>query len=237
MTPTTATLTTKLNYYPYSHCPCVPDITRSRMWRVGLRRLAAKEPRRLTYVRNLPWYAQNEKVPIQWKVFGTACIVPLWAGGLAVHLLPLRETPESEANDASRQVLGWTMHYASVLVGVQTALHWGMQSINLGLPTHTVEFTPLYRFMRFGLPVIPLTVAVLASRLSVDNPRAAAVVLMCVQAVATGADVFAYAFATCPVWFTRYHWNLSLGIFGGLLALMLSERMKLRGELNLITER
>jgi hypothetical protein len=194
-------------------------------------------PKRLQYVKNLPWYAQSGRVPIDWKLFGLASLVPLWAGGAAVHLIPvMTETSGDDSKDPARQVLGWTLHYASGLVAVQSALHWGMQAINFGLPTHTVEFTPLYRFMRFGLPAVPLTVCILASRLSVENPRAAAVVLMCTQAVATGADLFAYAFATCPVWFTKYHWNLSLGVFGGLLLLMLSERMKLRGQLQMIRD-
>ena len=206
------------------------------MLRIGVHRAsAAAQPRRLTYVKNLPWYAQSEQIPRPWKLFGLATLVPIWAGGVAVHMLPLAPS-EADQPDRSRQVLGWTLHYTAVVVGVQSALHWGMQSVNMGLPTHTVEFTPLYRFMRFGLPVVPLTVAILASRLSVEDPRAAAVVLMCVQAVSTGADIFAYAFATCPVWFVKYHWNLSLGIFGGLILLLLSERMKLRGELQMIRE-
>ena len=201
------------------------------MFKAG-RLVLANTPKRLQYVKNLPWYAQNEKIPREWKLFGIASVFPLLAGSVAVHVIPL--SSNSEERDPARQVMGWTLHYASVLVAVQSALHWGMQSVNLGLPTHTVEFTPLYRFMRFGLPAVPLTVAILASRLSVENPRAAAVVLMCTQAVATGADLFAYAFATCPVWFTKYHWNVSMGVFGGLLMLMLSERMKLRGELQMI---
>jgi hypothetical protein len=192
----------------------------------------SKPPKRIQYVKNLPWYAQSETVPREWKLFGIASVFPLIAGSVAVHVIPLSKN-EGE-RDPARRVMGWTLHYASVLVAVQSALHWGMQSVNLGLPTHTVEFTPLYRFMRFGLPAVPLTVAILASRLSVENPRSAAVVLMCTQAIATGADLFAYAFATCPVWFTKYHWNLSMGVFGGLLTLMLSERMKLRGELQMI---
>ena len=206
------------------------------MMRVG--RLLLQEaagPKRLQYVRNLPWYAQTSSIPKEWKIFGTITLFPLFAGSVGVHVLPLLESAEcSNDTDRARQVMGWTLHYASTLVAVQSAMHWGMQSISMGLPTNTIEFTPLYRFMRFGLPAVPLTVAILASRLSSDNPRAAAVVLMCTQAVATGADLFAYAFAVCPVWYTKYHWNLSMGIFAGLLVLMLSERMKLRGELQLI---
>jgi hypothetical protein len=192
-------------------------------------------PKRLQYVQNLPWYAQTCTIPTEWKVFGAVSLFPLFAGGLAVHVIPTIRS-DSEHDDSARKVMGWTLYYASALVAVQSAMHWGMQSINMGLPTHTVEFTPLYRFMRFGLPAVPLTVAILASRLSVENPRAAAVVLMCTQAVATGADLFAYAFATCPVWFTKYHWNLSMGIFASLVVLMLSERMKLRGELQIIRD-
>ena len=192
-------------------------------------------PKRLQYVQNLPWYAQTCTIPTEWKVLGAVSLFPLFAGGLAVHVIPTIRS-DSEHEDSARKVMGWTLHYASALVAVQSAMHWGMQSINMGLPTHTVEFTPLYRFMRFGLPAVPLTVAILASRLSVENPRAAAVVLMCTQAVATGADLFAYAFATCPVWFTKYHWNLSMGIFASLVVLMLSERMKLRDELQIIRD-
>lgn len=200
---------------------------------------AVPPPKRLQFVKNLPWFAQSDQIPREWKIFGLVSLVPLWAGGIAVHAIPAIEDESisrHREHDTARQVMGWTLHYGALLVGVQSALHWGMQSINFGLPTHTVEFTPLYRFMRFGLPVIPLTVAILASRLSVENPRAAAVVLTCTQAVATGADLFAYAFATCPVWFIKYHWNLSMGIFGGFLLLMLSERMKLRGELQMIRD-
>lgn len=217
------------------------------MWcsRLGrsVRRFASQagtpSPKRLSYVKNLPWYAQGSKIPTEWKIFGVASVAPLLLGGVAVHLIPIQEdevVSNRDQRDTARQVMGWTLHYTSVLVAVQSALHWGMQSINMGLPTHTLEFTPLYRFMRFGLPVVPLTVAVLASRLSVENPRAATVVLMCVQAASTGADLFAYAFATCPVWFVKYHWNLSMGIFGGLAMLLLSERMKLKGELQMIHE-
>ena len=190
------------------------------------------EPKRMQYVRNLPWFAQVNTVPTEWKLFGALTVLPLWAGGIAVHTLPLIQVDRkaSEDNDSARKILGMTMHYTSVLVGVQSAIHWGMQAVNFGLPTHTIEFTPLYRFMRFGLPVVPLTVAVLASRLSLENPRAAAVVLMCVSAVSTGADVFSYAFASSPVWFPRYHYYIALAVMGGLFFLMTSERMKFRGE-------
>jgi hypothetical protein len=200
--------------------------------------VAAKQPKRLSYVRNLPWYAQSDRIPREWKVFGFASLLPLWAGGLAVHVIPTIEPENLDTDrDTARQVMAWTLHYSAILVGCQSALHWGMQGINMGLPTHTVEFTPLYRFMRFGLPVVPLTVAVLASRLSIENPREATIVLMCVQAASTGFDLFAYAFATCPVWFTKYHWNLSMGILGGFVVLLLSERMKLKGELQMIQEK
>jgi len=187
------------------------------------------EPKRMQYVRNLPWYAQSSKIPKEWKMYGFACIAPLWAGGVAVHVLG-GEPVSPDITDTSRTVMQYTLHYAAILTGIQTAFHWGMQATNFGLPTHTVEFTPLYRFMRFGLPVVPLVVAVLASRLSVENPRAASVVLMCVAAASTSADFFSYAFATSPVWFPRYQWYMALSIMGGLFLLMLSERMKLKGE-------
>lgn len=215
---------------------------------VSIIRLAAqiaKEPKRLKFVRNLPWYAQAESVPVHWKWFGRFLVLPLAVGGISVHIIPLiirnssslTHVEENETViDRARNVMGWTLHYASVLVAAQSALHWGMQAFNMGLPTHTVEFTPLYRFMRFGLPVVPLTVAILASRLSIEDPRAAAVALMCVQSLAVGGDFFAYAFATCPVWFVKYNFRISLGIIGSLLILMLSERMKLRGQLELIKD-
>jgi hypothetical protein len=184
----------------------------------------------MQYVRNLPWYAQSREIPNEWKYFGIASVAPLWIGGIVVHALGGDSTEPIEESDLARSLMGYTLHYASVLVGVQTALHWGMQTVNFGLPTHTVEFTPLYRFMRFGLPVVPLTVAILASRLSVENPRAASVVLMCVAAASTGADFFSYAFATSPVWFPRFQWYMALSLMGGLFFLMLSERMKFKGE-------
>ena len=193
----------------------------------------------MQYVRNLPWFAQVNVVPKEWQIFGVMTVLPLWAGGIAVHALPLVDeevTTIMMENDTSRKVLGSTMHYASVLVGVQAGLHWGMQAINFGLPTHTLEYTPLYRFFRFGLPIVPLTVAVLASRLSVENPRAAAVVLMCVTAVSTGSDIFSYAFATSPVWFPRFQWYIALGIIGGLFFLITSERTKIRGDTFVIGE-
>jgi hypothetical protein len=193
----------------------------------------------MQYVRNLPWYAQSAEIPKEWKFFGFATVAPLWIGGFAVHALgddgpqsgmpPGEESLESGA-DLSRSIMGYTLHYASIVVGIQTAFHWGMQAINFGLPTHTIEFTPLYRFMRFGLPIVPLTVAVLASRLSVDNPRASSVVLMCIAAASTGADFFSYAFASSPVWFPRFQWYMAISLMGGLFFLMLSERMKLKGE-------
>lgn len=210
------------------------------MHHISFLRLApkiAKEPRRLTFVRNLPWYAQSESIPSHWKWFGGFLLFPLFTGSVAVHVLPVITHPSPVlSEDNARRVMGYTLHYASAIVAAQAALHWGMQAINMGLPTHTVEFTPLYRFMRFGLPVVPLTVAILASRLSVEDPRAAAVALISVQSVAVGGDFFAYAFATCPVWFVKYNFNLSLGIIGSLFILMLSERMKLRGQLEIIKD-
>ena len=191
----------------------------------------------MVFVRNLPWYAQTEQVPREWKFFAAATLVPLLAGGVAVHYLPTKsESPPIEESDfdLARKVLGWDLHYASLLVGAQAGLHWGMQAINFGQPTHTLEYTPLYRFMRFGLPIVPLTVSILASRLSIENPRAASVLLLCVLAASTGVNFFAFAFATCPIWFTKFQWQLSAGIASGLLLLMLSERMKLVGELRAI---
>ena len=180
------------------------------------------EPRRLTYVRNLPWYAQVEQVPTSWKWFGASIVAPLWFGAFYVHY------------DANRFALGSSLHYASVVVAAQGGMHWGMEAIGFGLPTHTSEFTPLYRFVRSGLPVVPLIVGIMASRLSIENPRAASVLLLCVLAGSTGMNFFAYAFATCPVWFTRFQWQLSAGLGMGILMLMLSDQMKLRGELELV---
>lgn len=190
------------------------------------------EPLRMKYVRNLPWFAQSNEIPSQWKWFGAAALAPLWAGAVAVHVIPGLEvgTPQEDQNDTSRQVMTWTLHYASSLLGAQAALHWGLEVIKFGLPTHTVEFTPLYRFVRFGLPVVPLAVAVLASRLSVENPQAASVVLMCLAAAGTTVDFFSYTFATSPVWFPRYQWYWALSVIGGLFVLMTSERMLIRGE-------
>jgi len=187
---------------------------------------ARPEPKRMQYVRNLPWYAQSTSIPSSWKLFAFSTIAPLWIGGFAVHAF------EDDPKTDSRKILGYTLHYASVLVGAQAALHWGMQAVNFGLPTHTVEFTPLYRFMRFGLPVVPLTVCILASRLSADDPRLASVILMCLAAASTGADWFSYAFATSPVWYPRFQWYSAVSIMGSLFLLMLSDRMKLRGEMN-----
>ena len=180
----------------------------------------------MQYVRNLPWYAQTSAIPSNWKWFGVATIAPIWIGGIAVHVY--EQDPETD----SRAIMGYTLHYASVLVGAHAALHWGMQAVNFGLLTNTVEYTPLYRFMRFGLPIVPITVCVLASRLSTEDPRAASVILMCLAAASTGADWFSYAFATSPVWYPRLQWYSSLSIMGSLFLLMLSDRMKLRGELN-----
>ena len=176
-------------------------------------------------MRNLPWYAQRVTVPREWKLFAGGLLVPLWTGAFAVHYLD---------NNTGRDVMGASLHYACMLVAVQSGLHWGMEAIQFGLPTHTVEFTPLYRFMRFGLPIVPLTVCILASRLAVENPRAASVLLLCTMAAGTSGNFFAYAFATCPVWFTRFQWQVAAGITGGLGTLMLSDKMKLRGELQLM---
>lgn len=193
----------------------------------------ASEPLRMKYVRNLPWFAQASSIPRQWKLFGIAALSPLWAGALAVHVLPAigDETSHAEDHtDTSRQVMTWTLHYASSLLGAQAALHWGLEAIKFGLPTHTIEFTPLYRFVRFGLPVVPLAVAILASRLSVENPQAASVVLMCLAAAGTTVDFFSYTFATSPVWFPRFQWYWAVGVISGLFVLMTSERMLIRGE-------
>ncbi len=195
----------------------------------------ASEPLRMKYVRNLPWFAQTATIPRQWKWFGAAVVIPIWAGAAAVHALPAlggdKVVPASEDYmDSSRKVMTWTLHYASSLLGAQAGLHWGLEAAKFGLPTHTVEFTPLYRFMRFGLPVVPLAVAILSSRLSVENPKAASVVLMCLAAAGTTIDFFSYTFATSPVWFPRFQWYWALGFISGLFVLMTSERMLIRGE-------
>jgi hypothetical protein len=207
---------------------CFNTVSSQVMFRICFRRLGAAtpEPKRMQFVRNLPWYAQTSAIPKEWKLFGFATIAPLWMGGIAVHAL------ESDSDTNSREIMGFTLHYASVVVGAQAALHWGMQAVQFGLPTHTVEFTPLYRFMRFGLPVVPLTVCILASRLSTEDPRAASIVLMCLAAASTGADWFSYAFATSPVWYPRFQWYWAMSVMGSLFLLMLSDRMKIRGEMN-----
>jgi hypothetical protein len=187
------------------------------------------EPLRMKYVRNLPWFAQTSEIPARWKWFGLAAMAPLWGGAIGVHWLA-NDRLDDESSDTSRNVMTWTLHYTASLLGAQAALHWGLEAIKFGLPTHTVEFTPLYRFVRFGLPVVPLAVAVLSSRLSVENPRAASVVLMCVAAAGTAVDFFSFTFATSPVWFPKYQWYWAVSVIGGLFVLMTSERMLIRGE-------
>ena len=199
---------------------------RNRVGRICLSVSSRAEPKRMQYVRNLPWYAQSSTIPSTWKFFAFTTIAPIWIGGIAVHAF------ENDHETDSRKILGYTLHYTSVLIGAQAALHWGMQAVNFGLPTHTVEFTPLYRFMRFGLPIVPLTVCILASRLSTEDPRAASVILMCLAAASTGADWFSYAFATSPVWYPRFQFYSAVSIMGSLFMLMLSDRMKLKGEMN-----
>jgi hypothetical protein len=203
------------------------------MLSISLRRI---EPKRLQFVRNLPWFAQAESIPRPWRLFGLCLVTPITLGSVGVHLIPLADTPTGETDDSSRDLMQWIINYTSTLVGSLAALHWGMQSVHFGQLVHTVEYTPLYRFMRFGLPVVPLTVSILASRLAIDDPRAACITLGCSLALMSGMDFFSYGFATSPVWFPRWNRNLIFTIFGSLFILMTSERMKIKGNLKLIQE-
>ena len=101
------------------------------------------------FLKKCPEWAKSREIPTSAKLWGTALVFPLIAGAVLVHLLPLLpegwgggntklllETGEQtgEQTDCARTLLSGCVKYAAMLVAWQSAIHWGMQLAQYGLP-------------------------------------------------------------------------------------------------------
>eukprot|EP00931_Biecheleriopsis_adriatica_P004729 TRINITY_DN106359_c0_g1_i1.p1 TRINITY_DN106359_c0_g1~~TRINITY_DN106359_c0_g1_i1.p1 ORF type:complete len:290 (-),score=47.83 TRINITY_DN106359_c0_g1_i1:4-852(-) len=186
---------------------------------------------------DLPAWAQQEGTPpLHLRVLGLSLLVPLGAGALTVHLLATGEQEatameEQEkasaeaytAEDYSRLVLNWTLHYAGALLSCAGASHWGMQLAELGVPKRS-DYMGLYYLCRFSAPAVFVFFGWVGSVLSTALPVEAAMWLLSGFLGLLSCDFLAGHYKVVPAWWFRWRAGFCVFAMVSIMILLLSER-------------
>eukprot|EP00397_Hematodinium_sp_SG-2012_P055509 GEMP01067816.1.p1 GENE.GEMP01067816.1~~GEMP01067816.1.p1 ORF type:complete len:254 (+),score=38.58 GEMP01067816.1:30-764(+) len=185
------------------------------------RRLSSYEiPGRKQYLSCLPEWAHTDKAPRGAKWLVALSLAPLAAGTVWIHM---------EKEDPSpREVMRMEIHYLSMTLAYVGAIHWGLQLTEFAMPP-TSPYMAIYYFMRFGLPIVPMSLAWLSSSMSAVYPRDAVMWLGTAYASMYGMDVLAHLTCTTPAWYAWVRGAHTLGVFLSLAGLLLSEHMLEQG--------
>jgi len=116
------------------------------------------------------------------------------------------------------------IHYLSMLLAYTGAVHWGLQLTEFAMPPISPYMT-IYYFMRFALPIVPMSLGWLSSSMSAIYPRDSVMWLATAYASLYGMDVLAHLTCTTPAWYVWLRGAHTMGIFVALGGLLLSESM------------
>lgn len=180
------------------------------------RQFAFEIPGRKQFLPNLPVWARTDKSPLGAKLLVGLSLAPLVVGTAWIHLE--KDYPEP------REVMRMEIHYLSMMLAYAGAIHWGLQLTEFALPPVS-PYMAIYYFMRFGLPIVPMSLGWLSSSMSAIYPRDAVMWLGTAYGSLYGMDVLAHMTCTTPAWYIWVRGAHTLGIFASLAGLLLSEHM------------
>ncbi|KAF4749334.1 hypothetical protein FOZ62_031069 [Perkinsus olseni] len=203
------------------------------------------------WTENLPRWAQKRRdyvdriqIPASWKWWGVLSLTPLLCAAFAVHMIPALTEDSSTTrtktgrywmqdksdDEIARHVLSACVHYTSCLLVAAGAPHWGLEAARYAIPLRNTEYNMLYGVFRFGLPAVPIALAVVTSRMATDVPREALTHLMMGFVGVAIFDCCARVFSIVPRWWLWFRLPYTGAVMSGMAILLLSERNLLIGK-------
>ncbi|KAF4677906.1 hypothetical protein FOL47_008972 [Perkinsus chesapeaki] len=210
------------------------------------------------WTENLPRWAQKRRdyvdriqIPASWKWWGVLSLTPLFCApkdsnhqAIAVHMIPAltEDTSENRTktgrywmqdksdSEIARHVLSACVHYTSCLLVAAGAPHWGLEAARYAIPLRNTEYNMLYGVFRFGLPAVPMALAMMTSRMATDLPREALTHVMLGFLGIAIFDCCARVFSIVPRWWLWFRLPYTAAVMGGVGILLLSERNLLIGK-------
>jgi len=178
---------------------------------------------RKKHFKNLPLWARTDRIPLAALLMSAALVVPLAAGAVGVHVAPF--TPLAEL---SRDMLTWSVHYGAALLTFLGGIHFGLSLGDLAVPKETT-FRGVYNLARYGWPVIPLVMGMLASVMAYAMPRDSIYYLITGFFCIISIDSLFYFFCLMPPWFITLRIALCLAIQIALGIMATSEQVQYFG--------
>jgi hypothetical protein len=165
---------------------------------------------------NLPSWAMESKSAFPKNIILFTTVTPVLIGTYFGHVG--LETDRRIAAVA-------TLNYAACTQITRTALHSGLQSSFFGLPARTMAWHPLIAASRYVSAFLPLGLALVALRASVDFPHLSARYLIYSYIASTTFDLMGHIIKCVPMWYLKTSFLSCFLISGSIAVLGSSETL------------